>query len=132
MIDIYTHKIVDMIDSREQSEVVNWLKSYPNLKLVSRDGSITYKNAVYEAHPFAVQVSDRFHLLKNIAEYAANYLKKKLNLVIKICTPQNTSFLSEDTTLVNYNNQLNLSEKYDKMIELLACICQAKLEPKCI
>lgn len=120
MIDIHTHRIIDMINSREHNEVVTWLKTYPNLKLVSRDGSITYKNAIYEAHPFAVQVSDRFHLLKNITEYAANYLKKKLNLVVKVCTPQNISSSSYEVTLVEYNNQLTLSEKYDKVIKLLA------------
>ncbi|WP_370458142.1 transposase [Bacillus sp. AR18-7] len=32
------------------------------LEIVARDGSITYHNAITEAHPEAVQVSDRFHI----------------------------------------------------------------------
>ena len=29
------------------------VKSYPNIKVVSRDGSIIYKNAISMAHPSA-------------------------------------------------------------------------------
>ncbi|QVK17378.1 hypothetical protein KHQ81_11025 [Mycoplasmatota bacterium] len=43
MIDVRTHQIIDMIKLREYEDVVDWLKSYPNLKVVSSDGSITYQ-----------------------------------------------------------------------------------------
>lgn len=46
MVDQATKKIVDMIDTRDVNEVSTWLKSYPNLKLISRDGSIPYKMAI--------------------------------------------------------------------------------------
>jgi len=84
MIDIHTHAIIDMIASREQKEVVEWLKSYTNLHVVSRDGSITYRNAISEAHPDEIQVSDRFHLYKNLTNYAIEYLKKQLKIVIQV------------------------------------------------
>lgn len=32
----------------------------------------------------ATQVSDRFHLYKNLIEYTIDYLKKKLKLVVEI------------------------------------------------
>ena len=64
MVDILSHRIVDMIGSRDYEHVKEWLESYPNLNVVSRDGSITYRSAISDAH--AVQVSDRFHLLKNL------------------------------------------------------------------
>ena len=31
MIDIETHQIIDMIDSREEEDVRKWLEAYPNL-----------------------------------------------------------------------------------------------------
>ena len=64
MLDILSHRIVDMIGSRDYEHVKEWLESYPNLNVVSRDGSITYRRAISDAD--AVQVSDRFHLLKNL------------------------------------------------------------------
>lgn len=41
MINIDSHKIIDMIESKELNAVKTWLSSYPNLSIVSRDGSIT-------------------------------------------------------------------------------------------
>lgn len=76
MIDIEKHRIVDILFSRENNDVSEWLKSYPNIKVVSRDGSITYKNAISIAHPSAMQISDRFHMLKNLTEYCKQYLNK--------------------------------------------------------
>ncbi|HOM03791.1 MAG TPA: transposase, partial [Acetivibrio sp.] len=76
MVDIFTHQILDMIDSRDYETVCEWLKTYPNLRVISRDGSVTYNNAITNAHPRALQVSGRFHLLKNLTSYVTEYLKK--------------------------------------------------------
>ena len=76
MVDIETHKIVDMIDSREMGDVSRWLSKYPNIRIVSRDGSLTYAAAITEAHPDAMQVSDRFHLFKNLNDRATDALQK--------------------------------------------------------
>ena len=56
MVDIDTHRIIDIIDSRENKQVEDWLKTYPNLKVVSRDGAQTYASAISNAHPNAVQI----------------------------------------------------------------------------
>jgi len=58
-----------MIDSRDYETVCEWLKTYPNLSVISRDGSVIYNNAIANAHPEALQISDRFHLLKNLTSY---------------------------------------------------------------
>ena len=72
MVNLETHKIVDMIESREPDDVRRWLCEYPNISVVSRDGSQTYAAAITAAHPKAAQISDRFHLVKNLAERATN------------------------------------------------------------
>ncbi len=64
MIDIETRKIVDILESRDYEEVKRWLRTFPNLELISRDGSIVYNKAIKDAHPKSIQVSDRFHILK--------------------------------------------------------------------
>ena len=63
MVDIDTHRVIDLIASREVEDVSKWLKSYPNLEVVSRDGSISYKSAIEQAGRHIQQISDRFHLL---------------------------------------------------------------------
>ena len=76
MVDLESHKVIDMIESREQNDVKKWLSEYPNIKIVSRDGSRTYANAITQAHPQAIQISDRFHLIKNLIDYATLALQK--------------------------------------------------------
>lgn len=73
MVDIDTHRIIDLLASREVADVAEWLKSYPNLEVVSRDGSVSYKSAIEPAGSHFQQVSDRFHLLKGLTDAAKNF-----------------------------------------------------------
>lgn len=84
MIEIETHKIIDLIESREEDDVAAWLSIYPNIEVISRDGGLIYKNASNKSHPNAKQVSDRFHMLKNLTDYAKDALKRLLKKQIII------------------------------------------------
>jgi transposase len=74
MVDLDSHRVIDILDSREKEPVVEWLRDYPNLQVVSRDGSQIYASAITESHPEAIQISDRFHLLKNLSEAVEKYM----------------------------------------------------------
>ncbi|WP_257155359.1 transposase [Bacillus cereus] len=84
MVDIETHKIIDLIPSRDLDDVIAWLKTFPHLKIVSRDGSITFRNAIAQAHPAAIQVSDRFHLIENLKDYTKQAFQRLLPTSIKV------------------------------------------------
>lgn len=90
MIDIETHQIIDMIDSKVEYDVTKWLKSYPNLKVISRDEGIMYKSSSDKSHPKAEQISNKFHVLKNLTKYDKDALKRLLHRQIKI-TEENSS-----------------------------------------
>lgn len=70
-------KILEILPSRSKEAVSNWLKNYPHIELVSRGGSITYRAAISEALPEATQVSDKFHLIKNLLYYVSKYIRRK-------------------------------------------------------
>lgn len=76
MVNAETHRVIDLIDTRETSAVEEWLKTYPNIQVVSRDGAQTYASATAHSHPEALQVSDRFHLLKNLSEAVEKYMRR--------------------------------------------------------
>lgn len=73
-------------------KVEEWLRSYPNLKVISRDGAQTYSSATSNAHSDAVQVSDRFHLLKNLSDAVEKYMRRlflsRLTIPAAIADPQ--------------------------------------------
>lgn len=78
MVDIDTHRVIDLLASREVEDVSEWLKGYPNLKIVSRDGSVSYKSAIEQAGMDIKQVSDRFHLLKGLTDAAKKFISRLL------------------------------------------------------
>ncbi|WP_419961855.1 hypothetical protein [Psychrobacillus sp. BM2] len=54
------------------TDIAIWLSLFPNIKHVSRDGSLTYAAAIREAH----HINDRFHLVKNLTEQSHSaYIK---------------------------------------------------------
>ena len=79
-----TRKIIDILNSRNVEDVTTWLKKFPNIKIVSRDGSYIYAKAISQAHPNAQQVSDYFHLVKNLSEYLNKCLLRKLPKIITV------------------------------------------------
>ncbi len=94
------------------------------LEIVARDGSITYHNAITEAHPEAVQVSDRFHILKNLTNYASDVLKKKLKNSVKIPVDESkceeTCTQQDNIPQSNINRKLTIKEKYERVLQYKA------------
>ncbi|ACR80483.1 hypothetical protein DU53_09685 [Kosmotoga sp. DU53] len=84
MVDRDTSQVVDIVAFRDTKDVTEWLKGYPDIEVVSRDGSISYAKAIEEAFPQAIQVSNRFHLVKNLTEEAKEYIKRTLPRKIKM------------------------------------------------
>jgi len=76
MIDIDSRRVIDIFESREPGDVAEWLSSYPDIEVVSRDGSVQYAAAIKSAHPKALQVSDRFHLIKNLTDSAKEHMTR--------------------------------------------------------
>ena len=84
MIDIDTHRIIDLLPSREIRDVAEWLSSFPNLEIVSRDGSVSYNSAVKQANADIIQISDRFHLLKGLTDAARTVITSLVEKVLKL------------------------------------------------
>ena len=120
MIDIDTHKVIDIINSREKDDVKEWLGTYKNLKVISRDGSMSYKTAISLAHPNAIQVSDRFHLIKNLTDYCVEYLRTKFNSNVMVSkTKENIIEKSEGISKETKYRYLTLECKWKKVNELI-------------
>ena len=86
MVDIDTHRVVDLLASREVEDVAEWLRSYPNIRIVSRDGSVSYKSAIEQAGMDIQQVSDRFHLLKGLTDAAKKFISRLLSATFTLPT----------------------------------------------
>jgi transposase len=68
LIDLKTKQPIDLLDSRGQEKVMEWLKAHPNIKLITRDGSRTYAKAITHVSEDILQVGDRWHILHQLFE----------------------------------------------------------------
>jgi len=66
--DLEKRKVVDLLPDREAETVATWLRQHPGTEIVSRDRGGIYAQATRKAVPQAVQVADRWHLLRNLSE----------------------------------------------------------------
>jgi transposase len=68
LVDLETHQPVALLADRKAETLVTWLEAHPGIEVLSRDRSKTYRNAMNEGAPEALQVADRFHLVKNLSD----------------------------------------------------------------
>ena len=77
-VDHDTGRPVAVFSSRYGEELNNWLRKNPQIAIVTRDGSHDYAHAISENLPQARQVSDRFHLIKNLSAGVIDSIQKML------------------------------------------------------
>lgn len=84
MVNHKSKKIISMINSRDIGEVSEWLKKFSNLKIITRDGSLIYKSAIEMVNSNIIQITDRFHLIKNLSDAIAQELRNILPRILII------------------------------------------------
>src|SRR6266571_2088268 len=68
LVNLESHRVVDLLPDRKAETSVAWMRQQPDLMVVSRDRGGEYASAAMQGAPQAIQCADRFHLLKNLGE----------------------------------------------------------------
>jgi hypothetical protein len=68
IVDLERRQVVDLLADRSAASTAEWLKSHPEVEVVSRDRAGLYADGARQGAPQARQVADRFHLLQNFRE----------------------------------------------------------------
>ncbi|WP_210435149.1 ISL3 family transposase [Saccharopolyspora sp. ASAGF58] len=68
LLDMATHRPVDVLEGREADTLAEWLKKHPEIQVITRDRSGAYAEGASRGAPQAVQCADRWHLWKNLGE----------------------------------------------------------------
>ncbi len=66
--DLERHRVIDLLPDRSAESASAWFRAHPDIQIISRDRGGIYAHAAREGAPQAIQIADRFHLLKNLVE----------------------------------------------------------------
>src|SRR6266853_969157 len=66
--DLEQRHPIDVLPDDEASTLAGWLRNHPRAEVVARDRGHKIREGVTLGAPSAVQVADRFHLLRNVVD----------------------------------------------------------------
>ncbi|WP_083925368.1 ISL3 family transposase [Flexithrix dorotheae] len=114
LVDIKQHQVIDLLPDREATTLQHWLEDHPGVKIITRDRASAYADAAKMGAPKAIQMADRWHLLKNIREVLKKILEKQGSVL-----RQAAYLLSEieEQELKAENHSVNFSESSSTQVK---------------
>jgi transposase len=87
IVDLERHRLIELLPDRSAGTLSAWLKEHPAVRIVSRDRSTEYERGIKEGAPTAVEILDRWHLLKNLREAAERVLEHNHEVISLVRLP---------------------------------------------
>lgn len=81
-------RVIDLLAEHSSEAIASWLRQHPGVELITRDRSKICRRAAQQGAPHAIQVADRFHLLKNLSEQVAQALARQPPRALTLDTKQ--------------------------------------------
>lgn len=68
LLDMATHRPVDVLPGRDSQPLADWLRAHPSVQVICRDRAGAYADGARAGAPHAVQIADRWHVFHDLGE----------------------------------------------------------------
>ena len=76
LMDLERHVVIDVLQGRDADTLAAWLIAHPGVEVINRDSAGNYVQGARLGAPEAVQIADRWHLLKNASIIVERFLTR--------------------------------------------------------
>lgn len=88
LVDLEQRRPIDLLPDRTSGTLANWLREHPGVEIISRDRSTEYTKGATQGAPQALQVADRFHIVRNLREALERILDRNRSKFVGIVVPK--------------------------------------------
>lgn len=92
-------RVVDLLEDRKSESVTTWLQAHPGIEVITRDRAGAYAEAARAGAPHAVQVADRWHLLRNLSDALQRTLEPRHAELRKAAQATEATAIQEQPTV---------------------------------
>ena len=87
LVDLERHVPVDLLPDASAHSFAAWLKAHPSVELITRDRAGIFTDGAASGAPNAIQIADRWHILRNLSEALKKVLSRHHETIKRAFTP---------------------------------------------
>jgi transposase len=88
ILDLEQHTTLALLPDRDADSLAAWLRTYPSIRIIARDRAGVYAEGATKGAPQAMQVADRFHLIRNLSDTILAVFEQYAKPLRRLTTPE--------------------------------------------
>jgi transposase len=84
LVDLEKRCPIELLPDRKEETLTAWLRTHPEIEVISRDRGGEYATAAKKGAPQAQQIADKFHLVKNLREGLKELMARKQKVLPEV------------------------------------------------